>query len=175
MPPQQLRAGLGLTSEGATSEILTGALTLTDRTPTTLATCEALNTPEGRDVRLTVADPSHPELRVSLEIPRVHRGGRTSVSRLGAGPEPPDGGRAAAPFDRPFEIATTAQIPETATIRLCVPASGLGPGDGTPRIARLPAGDGGEGWLDLTVEVSEADAEVCARTSSLDAFVVRFE
>jgi hypothetical protein len=173
LPPQQLRAGLGLTGEGATAEIRMSGLSLVSDPAVDPGSCLVPNTPRGLNVHVALTDPSAPGLAADLTVERIHRTGWTSLARLEVGPDPPAVGLdAKPPFDRPFEIATTALIPDATDLEICLPASPDDPAGGTPMVLQYAEDESGSSsWVDLGA--GPRDGRVCVKTRSLAPLALR--
>jgi YVTN family beta-propeller protein len=123
-----------------------------------------VNTPAGRNVVVAPVDATTETAPVVVTFANVTQAGNTALATSAGGPAPPPGFGEGTPGVY-YDLTTTALFDGTVTV--CIDYSGIAFADGAR--LRLFHADGAS-WEDVTVSLSQAEATICASTTSLSAF-----
>ena len=171
LEPEIFRAGIGLTSTGATATVLTDDLRLSEKTHST----SVVSTPEGSDIAVEPVDATTGETPVAVTYDNIVESGGTTLTTSSMGPPPPANFHLAGSLY--YDVTTTAQF--TSSIEVCIhynettisgPEADLKLFHYEDTIEPL---DGiRDTWVDRTISLDTTNNIICAQVDSLSPFAI---
>ena len=163
LEPKIFRAGIGLTSAGATATVLTDDLCLSEKSRSAFV---ELNTPEGDDVEVTPVGARTETTPVTVTFDQVTGAGKTSLTTSSSGPPPPLGFKLGDPTTY-YELTTSAEF--SGAIEVCIDYSGVSVGNEAN--LELFHFEGGVP-VDVTSSLDTDNDIICGTATSLSPFAI---